>query len=149
MEALLPILKDFGFPIALCIVLLLAIRHQNAALVKAYTDRILVLEKIVKANTDEIHELQAERIKRADEYGHTLKDMAIRYSNTIRDHDQLMKSALNVLRQLTDAVAARPCMADPPYHPHPLAHKVIRTPSSSEIPADPSKSPTDRYGNGG
>lgn len=149
MDALLPILKDFGFPIALCVVLLLAIRQQNAQLVKAYTDRILTLERIVKVNTDQIHELQAERIRRADEYGHTLKDMALRYANTIRDHDALMRTALDVLRRLTDAIAVRPCMIDSHYQPHPQARPAVKVPSSDEIPADPAKAPTDRYGNGG
>ena len=38
--------KDFGFPVALCIVLLYAIRHMAATLVKAYTDRISALEAL-------------------------------------------------------------------------------------------------------
>jgi hypothetical protein len=148
MEALLPILKDFGFPIALCVVLLFAIRQQNAALVKAYTDRISVLERLVKINSDKIDELELDRIRRADEYGHTLKDMAVRYGNILRDHDQLTREMLAFLRRLADSVgvmASRPCMHDTPA-PH---RPSVKVPSSAEIPADPTKAPTDRYGNGG
>jgi hypothetical protein len=98
---------------------------------------------MVAANTEEIKRLELDRIRRADEYGHTLKDMALRYGQTIRDHDQLMRDALAVLRRLTDSITARPCLMDQPgYRPHPTP------PSSGELPKDPAKAPTDRIDHG-
>lgn len=143
MEALIPILKDFGFPIALCIALILAIRQQNAQLVKSFTDRIATLEKIVKSNAERIEELEFDRIRRADEYGHTLKDMALRYGNIVRDHDALTRDMLGVLRRLTDSVgmmANRLGLDDTPV-PH---RRAVKVPSSAELPADPAKATTDR-----
>jgi len=146
MEVILPFLREFGFPVALCITLLLAIRQQNMSLVKAYTDRISVLEKLVKVNTDKIEELESDRLRRSDEYGHTLKDMAIRYGQTIRDHDNLMREVMAVLRRLVDSIAIRPCMADDLYTPHPKPHP---TPTSRDLPKDPTKETTARFHNGG
>jgi len=141
MDAILPILKDFGFPIALCCALLWAISRQNSQLVKAYTDRIGTLEKIVKSLTEKVDELERDRIRRADEYGHTLKDLALRWSTTIREHNDLTRSTLAILRKLTDSITVRPCMMDR-YEPH--HHPTPRPPSSDELPRDPSQKPTDR-----
>ena len=144
MEALLPILKDFGFPICLCIALLWAIRTQNGQLVKAYTDRIRALEGLVNDLREQVQALQVEiqrqntdRLRESREYGHTLKDVATRYATTIRDHDQLMRETLPVMRRLTDAVAD---LLRHDYHPH---HAPTKIPSSAEIPADPANRPTE------
>jgi hypothetical protein len=141
MEALIPILKEFGFPIALCGLLLIAISRQNAQLVKAYTDRIGTLEKIVRGLTEKVDELERDRIRRADEYGHTLKDLALRWSTTIREHNDLTRSTLAILRKLTDSITIRPCMMDR-YEPH--VYPTPRPPSSDEIPKDPARAETDR-----
>jgi hypothetical protein len=134
-DAFLPLLKEFGFPIALCVALMWALRHQNAQLVKAYTDRIGTLERIVKTLTEKVDELERDRIRRADEYGHTLKAIAVSWSASTRETNDLTRSSLAVLRKLCDAVGA--CQG---YHPHPSP----RPPTSGEVPADPSKVPTDR-----
>lgn len=141
MESIIPLLKEFGFPIALCGLLLIAISRQNAQLVKAYTDRISTLEKIVRGLTEKVDELERDRIRRADEYGTTLKDLALRWSTTIREHNDLTRSTLAILRKLTDSITIRPCMMDR-YEPH--AHPTPRPPSSDEIPKDPAQAETDR-----
>jgi hypothetical protein len=146
MEALLPALKEFGFPIALCIALLWAISALNRQLVKAYTDRIRVLEGLVNSLSEKVADMEADRIRRADEYGHTLKDLAVRWSSTIRDHNDLTRSTLDVLRRLTDSITGRPCLAsdEPSPHPHPGRPAVRRPPSSADLPCDPTQAPTDR-----
>lgn len=144
------IIQQFGFPITLCVVLLLAIRQQNGTLVKAFTDRIRTLENIVKEQGIKIAELEQDRIRRADEYGHTLKDVAVRYASVIRDHDTVIRETLGVLRRLTDAVTTRPCMVDAfaDFAPSKWA-KASKLPTSADLPADPSKLETDRFHNGG
>jgi hypothetical protein len=149
MESLLPLLKEFGFPVALCVVLLLAIRQQNGQLVKAFTDRIKTLERVVQEQGEtielhrhEINKLQAEMLRRADEYGHTIKDVASRYAAVIRDHNAWNQKMMDVLARLVDSIQIRPCMMDG-YAPHP--HHPSKVPSSSEIPAPPiHEAPTDR-----
>lgn len=151
MEVFIPLLKDFGFPVGLSIVLLYAIWKQNtivqkvnAALNKAQNDRIEVLEKLVHDNTEKLEELEADRLRRSDEYGHTLKDMALRYGQTIREHDLLMREVMAVLRRLVDSIAIRPCMADDLYTPH-----RSPPPTSRDLPKDPAKDTTARFHNGG
>jgi hypothetical protein len=139
METLLPIVKEFGFPVALCIVLLFAIRQQNAQLVKAFTDRIKVLEKVVEEQGEEIVVIQNDRMHRADEYAHTLRDIAARYAKVVTDHDAWSKQAFALLSRLIDVWQMRPCMADR-YEPHtqaPVQPPTQKVPSSAEIPAPP------------
>lgn len=129
------ILKEFGFPIALCAALLWAITRQNQMLVKAYTDRIKVLEGLVHSLGEKVAELEADRIRRSDEYGHTIKDLALRWSTTLRDHNELTRAILEHLRRLTDAIVSQPCQQ--------MAGR--KAPSSSELPpAPPAQAPTDR-----
>jgi len=129
METLIPLLKEFGFPIALCALLLWAIRSQNMQLVKAYTDRISTLERIVKTLNDKVDQLELDRIRRADEYGHTLKGIALSWASAGRETNEVLKGSLKVLRELCD------CMHDFRPHNH-------RTPSPSDVPADPAKKET-------
>jgi hypothetical protein len=142
MDSILPILKEFGFPVALCAVLLWAIRSQNAQLVKAYTDRISTLERIVKGLTDKVEALEVDRIRRADEYGHTIKDLAIRLASVTKETNEVIRSTLQVMRKLCDSIAIRPCMMDE-YHPHKTPPP--RPPTSGELPDDPAKAETDRH----
>ena len=144
MDAIIHLLKEFGFPIALCGLLLLAISRQNAQLVKAYTDRIGMLEEIVKGLNDKVDELERDRIRRTDEYGHTLKDHALRCSTTIREHNALTRSTLAILRKLTDSLTLRPCMQDHQDRYDPRAHRTPRPPSSDELPKDPTRAEIDR-----
>ncbi len=137
---IITILKEFGFPIALCALLLWAIMRQNAQLVKAYTDRIGTLERIVNRLTDKVNELEQDRIRRSDEYGHTLKNIAVNWSAATKETNEVTRTALAVMRRLCDSINLRPCMRD--MEPHPIPQ---RTPSSAEIPADPPKPTTDRY----
>ena len=129
MDTIIPLLKEFGFPIALCAVLLWAIRAQNAQLVKAYTDRISTLERIVKSLTDKVDELERDRIRRSDEYGHTLKGIALCWSTHSKETNEVLRGSLKVLRELCE------CMRDFRPHDH-------RPPSPSDVPADPAKRET-------
>lgn len=145
---LLPIVKDVGFPVALCIVLIYAIKVQNSQLVRAFTDRIKTLEGVVEsqgaeiqAHRKEIASLQREMLRRADEYATTLKDVANRYSKVVSEHDRWVREAFTVLSRLVDTMQMRPCMLDR-YDPHPHQPLTTRTPSSSEIPPPP-QTPTD------
>jgi hypothetical protein len=143
MESLIPVVKEFGFPVALCVVLLLAIRQQNAQLVKAFTDRIKVLEKVVEEQGERIIKLEADRLRRAEEYAQTLKDIAARYAKVVTDHDAWSKQAFALLSRLIDVWQTRPCMIDR-YEPHP-AQPQTRVPSSAEIPTPPRHdSPTEQ-----
>lgn len=143
---LVAFLKDFGFPVALCVALLWAVREQNTNLVKAYTDRISTLEGIVTALNARVEELETDRLRRADEYGHTVKDLAGRVVSALREHSELSRNTLNHLRQLTDSIVTRPCLADHEYVPqnprNPAQHTKV--PSSSDLPSDPKEVPTDR-----
>jgi len=129
MEAILPILKEFGFPVALCGVLLWAMRNMSMQLVKSYTDRIRVLEGIVNTLTEKVDNLERDRIRRADEYGHTLKGIALSWAAQSKETNELSRGSLKVLRELCE------CMKD--YHPH--GH---RTPKPGDVPADPAKRET-------
>lgn len=131
---LLSLVKDVGFPVALCVVLIYAIKQQNAQLVRAFTDRIKTLEAVVEEQGEEIAELQRDRLRRADEYAHTLKDIAGRYAKVVTDHDAWSKQAFALLSRLIDAWQVRPCMVDR-YEPHAAPRKP---PSSSDLPAPPS-----------
>ena len=137
METLLPILKEFGFPIALCVVLLLAIRKQNGDLVKAYTDRITVLERIVKSQGDKIDDLERDRLRRAEEHGHTLKGIALAWSKSAADTSEVIRNTLAVIRKLCDSITGLHRALDQ-YVPHP----VPPPPGSHEVPADPAKRDT-------
>lgn len=145
---ILPLIQQVGFPIALCVVLIYAIKAQNAQLVKAFTDRIKTLETVVEEQGERIIKLEADRLRRADDYAQTLKDIAGRYAKVVTDHDAWSKQAFALLSRLIDVWQERPCMADR-YDPHDHRPQTIRTPSSSEIPApprnpvDPSKADTE------
>jgi len=138
METILPILKEFGFPIALCAVLLWAIRAQNAQLVKAYTDRIGTLERIVKGLNDKVDELEKDRIRRSEEHGHTLKGIAIAWSKSQADVSAVIKDTLVVIRKLCDSMGSLH-RAIEHYQPHPV---TPRPPHAAEVPADPAKRET-------
>lgn len=130
MEALLPVLKDFGFPVALCALLLWAIRSQNTQLVKAYTDRIGTLERIVRDLTGKVDELERDRIRRADEYGHTLKGIALSWANATKETNEVVRGSLAVQRKVCDFIGA-------------MSHHMpgAVAPSVHEVPRDPT---TDR-----
>lgn len=153
---LLPLIKEVGFPVALCVVLIYAIKQQNSQLVKAFTDRIRTLEGVVEGQGESIenlrkesNNLQREMLRRADEYGHTLKDIAGRYAKVVTDHDAWSKQAFALLSRLIDVWQTRPCMGDR-YDPHP-AHPAqvpvapMKTPSSAELPPPPKNVETDSH----
>jgi len=131
-DALAPLLRDFGFPVALCVALLWAIREQNRTLVKAYTDRIGTLERIVRDLTAKVDDLERDRIRRADEYGHTLKGIALSWANATKETNELVRGSLAVQRRVCDFIGGLAHERAPP-------HAV--PPSSREVPADPT---TDR-----
>lgn len=143
MDALLPLLKEFGFPVALCAALLWAIRQQNLQLVKAYTDRIGVLERMVKSLTEKVDELERNRIQRADDYGQALRSVIVTGNATARETNEVLRGSLTVLRKLCDSLNARPCL-DAPGRP-----ATPRPPTAEDVPADPAKAVTDRFHNGG
>jgi hypothetical protein len=96
----LPVAKDFGIPVAMCVVLIVAIRYQNAqlqkasaALIAALSARTSTLEKITSAQAERITALEADRLKRADEYAHSLKDVAGRYAAAVREWHAWMEKA--------------------------------------------------------
>jgi len=129
MDAILPVLREFGFPIALCAVLLLAIRFQNAQLAKAYAqlvaahmDRIRTLEGIVCRQGERIEGLEADRIRRADEYATSLKDVAGRCASALRDMSAWMDKVWSyvVTRQPGEYHATT---AQPPAPPVPPARQ--------------------------
>lgn len=122
MEAWLPVLKEFGFPVVLCGVLLLMIRWQNsqlvkggAALVRAHAERIEVLEGIVSRQGREIAELQADRLRRADAYAEELKAAAVRYVAAVREFHAYMDKAWAFI--LARAQPDTPPPAPPPRQP--------------------------------
>lgn len=106
---LMPFLKEFGLPVALCVVLILAVRHQNnqlraafAALVKEQADRIGVLEGITAAQGKRIKELEDDRLRRADEYANSLRDIATRYASAVREWHAWMGKAWDSLMALAN-----------------------------------------------
>jgi len=131
----LAILKEFGFPIALCVVLLLAIRNQNSQLVKAYTDRISTLERLVRELTSKVEVLEKDRIRRADEYASGLQEIAGRFGDQAREFSRTIKEVIPVLHRLVDALGGRPCMHDQGYEYKP--HHTPRPPSKADIPKEP------------
>ena len=136
---ILPLLKEFGFPVALCVVLLLAIRQQNGQLVKAFTDRIKTLESVVRDQGVKIADLESDRIRRADEYAQTLKDVAARYATVVREHNAWNQRMMDVLSRLVDSIQIRPCMMERYEQHESRVHQKV--PSSSEIPAPPRHDP--------
>jgi hypothetical protein len=135
------VLREFGFPIALCVVLLYAIRHMAAQLVKAYTDRIATLEGIVRSLTKKVDELEADRLRRADEYAHGLKAVAERAGEQAREFTRTIRELLPLLRSLVEAVNARPCQMQD-YRPH--AAPPPRGPIVSDVPRSPAERETDK-----
>lgn len=146
MDAILPILRDFGFPIALCVVLIIAIREMMLRLMKAHAEtvrvqaeRIDTLEEIVTTLHTKVDTLQTQQLSRAEEYGNSLKDVASRYATAIRDTNAWGREMTTALRRLADAVAELVKMTRKEYAPTP------RPPSSDEIPTPPAKdASTDR-----
>lgn len=142
---LLAIFKDFGFPVALCVVLLLAIRHMMRTLVKAYTDRIGALERAVVDLQQRHAAAQADIVARSDRHAHDLKQVAERYAKVVQDHDAWTKQAFGILSRLIDAWQSRPCMFDPHSPPPPEPPLTRRsTPSSTELPPPPEPPQTER-----
>jgi hypothetical protein len=121
-EGFLQILKEFGFPIALCVVLLLAIRFQNAQLQKAFAamaraqaDRIGVLEGIVTAQDQRIRGLEDDRLRRADEYAQSLRDVVTRYAAAVQEWHAWMDQAWRFLVSVArDDFARRRAPPPPP-----------------------------------
>lgn len=120
-ETLLPLLKEFGFPIALCVVLLLTIRHQNTQLakahesmVKALIERIRTLEGITDELKKQVKDLEDDRIRRADEYAHSLKDVAGRYASAIRDFNSWMDKVWAIISRAMAEYQPHPQTAPPP-----------------------------------
>ena len=117
--------KEFGFPVALCGVLLLTIRWQNSqlvkastALVRAHAERIEVLEGIVSRQGREIAELQADRLRRADEYANDLKSAAVRYASAVRDFYGWMDKAWSfIIGRPPSDYAPHPAGPHPPAPP--------------------------------
>ena len=133
-DTILPLVKDFGFPVALSVVLLWAIRSQNAQLVKAYTDRIVTLEGIVRTLTRKVDELEADRLRRADEYAHGLKAVAERAGEQAREFTRTIRELLPLLRSLVESINARPCQRND-YWPSPTPPP--RAPSAADVPRAP------------
>lgn len=111
-DTIMQVLKEFGFPVALCAVLLLAIRKQNKdltdayqkhikQLTEAYCDRINTLETIVKDQGSKIDVLQNNMVDRTQEYANSLKDVAIRCANATHEVFATLREMLPVLRQMT------------------------------------------------
>lgn len=157
MEALSPLLKEFGFPLVLCGVLMWAIKHmakqimaESKAHINALKDRVDTLESIVTAQGQEIHNLQEDRLRRADEYARTLKDIAGRYSKVVTDHDAWSKQAFALLSRLIDIWQVRPCMLDRmtpagDHAPGSALQPKTPIPSSAEMPTPPRHDvPTER-----
>ncbi len=136
--------KEFGFPIVLCAVLLLAIRWQNAALVKAYTDRIRALEGLVLVLTTKVDQLEQDRIKRADDYASTLKSIALAWSAATRETNEITRNVLSVLRKLCESTATMAENLGSPSGQHPVRRPVTPVPHHSEVPRDPAQPTTDR-----
>lgn len=138
---ILAIFKDFGFPVALCAVLLLAIRHMAQTLVKAYTDRIKALENAVSDLQAKYAVAQADIVVRSDRHAAELKAVAERNAKVIQDHDAWTKQAFSILSRLIDSWQARPCLYrgdDPTPAPEPSSSVTRRnTPSSAELPPPP------------
>lgn len=135
MESLLPLLKDFGFPVALCGVLLLAVRYQNAQLQKAAQElnaalasRITILEGVTSAQALQIAALEADRLKRADEYARSLEHIATRYATAVREWHAWMDKAWSFL---VSVLSRRPAGE---YHPY-------DAPAAPPIPPEPPKPP--------
>lgn len=136
--------RSFGFPIVLCGVLLYAIRHMAAKLVDAYTDRISTLEGIVRSLTRKVDELEADRLRRSDEYAHGLKATAERAGEQAREFTRTIRELLPLLRQLVDAINARPCHVEPDYKPHATPRPL----SASDIPRSPAEEDTRTFRHG-
>lgn len=130
LSALLPLLKEFGFPVALCAVLLLAIRYQNKQLQKAsaqlnaaLASRITVLEGVASTQAAQIAALEADRLKRADEYARSLEHVATRYATAVREWHSWMDKAwtflVSVLSQRPGNGEYQPHVAAPPAPPDP------------------------------
>lgn len=133
MDLLLSILKDFGFPVALCGALLWAIMRQNAMLVKSYTDRISTLERVVRELQNKLADLEDSRLKQANDYASSLREIASRYAAVIRDHNGWNEKITVVLANLVDSIRFTPCRMQHEHQPHSLP----RSPSSADIPAPP------------
>lgn len=159
MQDLIPLLKEFGFPIVLCGVLMWAIFHmakrlaaeskahiasikdqheqfvasltdQNKRLITALNTRIDTLEKVLEERDDTIKALHSDRLKRSDSYATDIKDVMSRYAKVLAEHDAWSKQAFGLLSRLIDAWQDRPCM----YRPH----APSKPPSSADLPSPPS-----------
>lgn len=130
------ILKEFGFPIACAIIV-------GYAYWKAVSERIKKLEEIINKQGQTIGDLQNDRLKRAETYASTLKDITIKLNGTIREHSialrehhSVIREQHVVLRDLIDNLRVLPCMTGEE------ETRQIRKkhPSSAELPAIPESS---------
>lgn len=135
-STLLPVLKEFGFPVALCVVLLLAIRYQNKQLQKAsaqlnaaLASRITVLEGVASTQAAQIAALEADRLKRADEYARSLEHVATRYATAVREWHSWMDKAWTFLVSVLSQHHG-----GGEYQPH-------TPPPAPPVPPEPPKSP--------
>lgn len=131
MEALLPVLREFGFPIVLCIVLLWFIYRM-------VTDRFRLLEKIIAKQGAQLEDLEADRLRRADAHAHELEAVANQFASESKEMRRVIGELLNFIRRLTDALHERPCL-DPDYRPHHV--RTPPPPSSDDVPSGPHDNP--------
>lgn len=136
---LLPLLKDFGFPVALCGVLLLAVRHMFTTYDRAQKARIGAIEAALAEEQARSRQTTTDAAKRADEYSAVLQGLLSRHEASLAAHNNLTRQTLDILRRLVDALAARPCLVED-YRPHSAAPSPDARPSvppRREVPMDP------------
>lgn len=150
-ELAIPLLKDYGLPLALCVVLMWAIWYLNGQIMRMVAERTAVQDSQIKDLSSRLAKLEAVRAEELKAHGEVMAGLSAQYASVIKEHSALVKDMLAVLRRLIDSLTARPCLhgapAEPQPHPHPapvIQHPGrVRPPTSAELPPDPTQAPTE------
>ncbi len=141
----LPLLKDYGLPLALCAVLMWSIRHLNAQLMALVAERAAAQEATIAALSSRLAKLEASRAEELKAHGDAIARFAAQYAAVIKEDAAMIRDLLAVMRRLLDTLTSRPCLhveqtpAPAPAH----APARMRPPTSADIPPDPARAPTE------
>lgn len=137
---LVAVCREFGFPILICAVLLVAIVWVAKQLIGAFKNRIETLEKIVASQGRQISELVEDRQKRSDAYGSGLKALVVESHEQSKETNRVSRETLSVMRQLIDCFRKLPCRVEEAIWDA-AERRGHRAPTPSDLPDGP---PTDR-----
>lgn len=135
--------KDFGFPLALCVVLIYGMKAMFKYLIEAHTDRIKKIEAILESQQLKMDSCERDRLKREQENAKDRETLVQQWATASHENRNILRATLEVNRQVIDMLRSRPCISDA-LEPQSRTTASNRHPSSADLPADPSVPTTAR-----